>query len=143
MGRSAASGVRTRGGRWGPDGARNAGCPPSNDLPPPPPPPATGPKGPSAERHCTAAAPSRGSHPPPHSFRHTVTRMFFPRGKGGTPRVWTPPHNFCRPEALGGGGALDGGGGGHPLCDPPPPKGVQPMPRHCPRDAKCQLQWRL
>ena len=37
----------------------------------------------------------------------------------------------------GGGDALEGGE------VPPPPPGAQPMPSHCPPDAKRQLQWHL
>ena len=37
-----------------------------------------------------------------------------------------------------GSDALEGGG-----APPPPLQGAQPMPSHCPPDAKCQAQWHL
>ena len=59
-------------------------------------------------------------------------------------------HNSALYVCVGGGGAKDwlekgceqgciGRGGGTPR----PLQGVQPMPSHCPPDAKCQPQWHL
>ena len=42
---------------------------------------------------------------------------------------------------LSGRGALEGGE--PPPTPPAPPQGGQPMPSHCPPDAKCQPQWHL
>ena len=50
-----------------------------------------------------------------------------------------------RAAGAGSGGDAQrciGRGGGYPR-PPPPLQGAQPMPSHCPPDAKCQPQWHL
>ena len=56
---------------------------------------------------------------------------------GGGHEAWPRPGSQGWGAGGGGRDALEGGGA--PL--PPPLQGAQPMPSHCPPDAKYQLQW--
>ena len=101
--------------------------------------------------------PCSTQQPPPRSCGIATAEGDFNEEKEGRSKrvtAWDTHRQICAGRAGtdhtsdcrlfgGGGGGVRGRDALEGVEVPPPLQGAQPMPSHCPPDAKCRLQWHL